>query len=137
MEFPIIEQNLLGKKTKYTYIAIFKKDVPETQAGKDNAYFEGFIKYDLENEKIVDRINFGETKAAGEVYFHRRDNAKSEDDGYCMSFVYDTATDKSEFVMWDAKTMDPTPVLRTSCKARVPHGFHTFFVHEDELEKDD
>jgi len=73
-------------------------------------------------------INFGETKAAGEVFFHPKDNATSEDDGYMMSFVYDWETRKSEFVMWDAKTMDPTPVMRAETNERVPNGFHTFFV---------
>ena len=134
MEFPIVDQGLIGRKTKYTYMAVFTKEIPTTQAGKDSAFFEGFVKYDLEKEQVVGRINFGETKVAGEVFFHKRDNAQSEDDGYCMSFVYDYETDKSEFVMWDAKTMDSTPVLRTSCKARVPHGFHTYFVHENDLE---
>lgn len=57
-------------------------------------------------------VEIGETKSAGEVFFHKKDNATSEDDGYLMSFVYDYATDTSEFVMWDAKTMDDTPILR-------------------------
>jgi carotenoid cleavage dioxygenase-like enzyme len=45
-----------------------------------------------------------------------------------MSFVYDWETNKSEFVMWDAKTMDNKPILRADCNLRVPNGFHTFFV---------
>ena len=52
-----------------------------------------------------------------------------------MSFVFDCTNGKSEFVMWDAKTMDNKPVLRAQTQERVPNGFHTFFVHEDELEK--
>jgi len=60
---------------------------------------------------------------------------REEDDGYCMTFVYDWKTDKSEYTMWDAKTMDETPVLRAETMERVPNGFHTYFVHEDDLEK--
>ena len=56
---------------------------------------------------MVSKIKFGENKSAGEVFFQKRDNAKSEDDGYLMTFVYDWVTNKSEFVMWDAKTMKP------------------------------
>ena len=51
-----------------------------------------------------------------------------------MSFVYDWKTDKSEFVMWDAHTMSETPVVRAECDTRVPNGFHTTFIQEDDLE---
>jgi len=96
--------------------------------------FKGFIKYDLENEKIVKYVPFGDTRTAGEVFFHKRENATAEDDGYLMTFVYDWSNSTSEIVMWDAKTMDVEPVFRAATKARVPQGFHSYFVHEDELE---
>jgi carotenoid cleavage dioxygenase-like enzyme len=51
-----------------------------------------------------------------------------------MSFVFDWDKNTSEFVMWDAKTMDDKPVFSAPTKARVPHGFHTFFVPEVDLE---
>ena len=38
-------------------------------------YFEAVCKFDLENEKFVKRIKFGPSKAAGEVFFHKKDNA--------------------------------------------------------------
>jgi carotenoid cleavage dioxygenase-like enzyme len=59
MEFPVIEQNLIGYKNKYAYIAIFQNELPESQKGKDNVYFEGVLKYDLEKEEIVNKIKFG------------------------------------------------------------------------------
>ena len=52
-------------------------------------YFKGFIKYDLKNEKIVKSISFGKNRSAGEVFFYKKENAKTEDDGYLMTFVYD------------------------------------------------
>lgn len=51
-----------------------------------------------------------------------------------MSFVYDWTTKTSEFMMWDAKTMDETPVFSAPTRSRVPHGFHTYFVSEKDLE---
>ena len=45
-----------------------------------------------------------------------------------MSFVYDWKNNKSEFMMWDAKTMDEVPVTAAEIKARVPNGFHTTLV---------
>jgi carotenoid cleavage dioxygenase-like enzyme len=106
------------------------KNLPKDKVGQENLYFAGFAKYDLEEEKIIKKLDFGPTRTAGEVFFSPRDNATEEDDGYCMSFVHDWATGKTEFVMWDAKTMDETPVLRAETKVRVPNGFHTFFVPE-------
>jgi len=50
-----------------------------------------------------------------------------------MTFVHHWETDKSEFVMWDAKTMSSTPVLSAGLKQRVPNGFHGMFVKEDDL----
>ena len=45
-----------------------------------------------------------------------------------MTFVYDWVENKSEFMMWDAKTMNEVPVVQAQIKARVPNGFHTTFV---------
>jgi len=73
-------------------------------------------------------MNFGDTKTSGEVFFSPRDNATEEDDGYCMAFVYDWKTEKTEFVMWDAKTMNETPYLQAETTVRDPNGFHFFFV---------
>jgi len=110
---------------------LFSSKLPETKAGQENVFFEGCIKYDLQEEKILGRIDFGETKTSGEVFYHKKDESDpftDEDNGYLMCFVWDYKTEKSEFVMWDAKTMDNTPVLRAGCDTRVPNGFHTFFV---------
>ena len=115
-EFPIVNQNLVGYKTRYTYLAKYLQILPESKAGLDSAFFEGVFKYDLQEEKIVKLIKFGENAASGEVFFQPRDSNniedQEEDDGYLMTFVFDWVTQKSEFVMWDAKTMDDEPVLR-------------------------
>lgn len=138
MEFPVIDQDLIGHKQRYTYLAIFKAKLPENQVGRDNVYFDGVLKYDLFDEKIVGRINFKDSESAGEVFYHKKDESnphEDEDNGYLMSFVYDWKTDKSQFLMWDAKTMNSNPALRADCECRVPNGFHTFFVQDDDLEE--
>lgn len=97
-------------------------------------FFESTAKFDLQTETFVKRIKFGKTRTAGEVFFHKKENAKSEDDGYLMSFVYDWVTKKSEFVMWDAKSMSDEPIMVAPTKVRVPNGFHSIFIAETELE---
>ena len=115
------------------YCTYFMPTVPDSQKGKENMQLIGFFKFDLEKEELVKRISFGPTHTAGEVYFQERENPTSEDDGYLMTFVYDWTTDTSEFVMWDAITMNQEPVLRLALKQRVPYGFHSYFVKEDEI----
>lgn len=51
-----------------------------------------------------------------------------------MSFVYNWETKTSDFVMWDAKTMNNEPVFRAPMKIRVPNGFHSIFIPEKDLE---
>jgi carotenoid cleavage dioxygenase-like enzyme len=51
-----------------------------------------------------------------------------------MTFLYDWETKKSEFVMWDAKTMSDEAVMRAEMNKRVPNGFHSYFVAEGDLE---
>lgn len=98
MEFPVIDQQLIGRKQRYTYLALFKAKLPDDQVGRDNVYFDGCLKYDLWDEEIVGRIDFKETESAGEVFYYKRDGSDphtDEDNGYLMSFVYDYKTDKS------------------------------------------
>ena len=66
-------------------------------------------------------------RVSGEVVFAPADNAKNEDDGYLMTFVYDAPSDTSEFVIYDAATMSPDPVA-TVPLPRVPFGFHSSWV---------
>jgi len=122
-------------KNRYAYISyLFKeKALPKDKTGRENLFFAGFIKYDMQEEKIIKKIDFGATKSAGEVFYSPRDNATEEDDGYCMSFVYDWKTGKTEFTMWDAKTMEETPYLTAETKIRVPNGFHSFFIPQSQL----
>jgi len=83
---------------------------------------------------MVKIISYGPAHTAGEVYFQPRTGATQEDDGYLMTFVHDWTTNTSEFVMWDALTMQEEPVLRVALKRRVPYGFHSYFVTEEEME---
>ena len=54
-------------------------------------------------------------------------NAKSEDDGYLMTYVYDASTDSSSFVIMDAASMDDEPVAVVQLP-RVPSGFHGSWI---------
>lgn len=72
----------------------------------------------------------------GEAVFISRAsaNARDEDDGYLATFDFSYATNQSSLVVYDAKTMDPTPVCRIGLPRRVPWGFHALWVPRAELE---
>lgn len=93
----------------------------------------GWIKYDLQEEKIAHEFTYGYHQSAGEVLFQPRINATSEDDGYLMTFLYDGKEDKSYFVMWDAKTCEQA--FKFQLAQRVPFGFHSAFVDEDDIQE--
>lgn len=121
-EFPVINTDFLGRKSRYSYnVAI------------DNGYtllFEGLVKYDNQAGSSA-RFDFGAGRWGSEAPFAPRPNPKAEDDGYLISFVYDANTDRSEAVVLDAAGMDE--VCRVLIPQRVPHGFHACWVPEEKL----
>ena len=54
--------------------------------------------------------------------------ATSEDDGYLMGYVYDAATDTSDFVILDAHDFNAPAIATVHLPARVPYGFHGNWV---------
>jgi carotenoid cleavage dioxygenase-like enzyme len=57
-----------------------------------------------------------------------RAGATSEDDGYLMTFVFDQAASRSEFVIWDARDAALPPLARVHLPVRVPYGFHGSWI---------
>lgn len=121
-EFPVINTEYLGRKSRYAYnVAI------------ENGYtllFEGLVKYDNETGSST-RFDFGDGRWGSEAPFAPRPNAGAEDDGYLVSFVYDANRDRSEAVVLDAATMEEA--CRVLIPQRVPHGFHACWVPEERL----
>jgi len=121
----------LGRKNRYAYCA--------TYAQVDNRpLFDGVLKLDLVNEKIVGRIVYGNQKYAGECVFVPRHSDPSiggaEDDGYLLTFVFDENTSSSQFLIFDAKTMSDKPLASVHLPQRVPYGFHGIYVTEDQIQ---
>ena len=133
LEFPNLNQYYYGHKARYMYLAWRPRTpTPPTDPVKyDNVFLNGVIKFDMQEDKVVKQLTLGDTHTGGELYYQQRDGSDpslDEDDGYLMTFVYDWSTDQSQFVMWDAKTMEC--VLKADLGVRVPNGFHGTFVHE-------
>lgn len=72
MEFPIINQDFVGIKNRYCYLAVVEEcthnNMPKNQ--RDNSFYTGFLKFDLEEEKLVKMVRFGDKMTGGEVFYH-------------------------------------------------------------------
>ena len=84
------------------------------------------LKYDRQNNTRTS-IELGRGRVCGEAVFAPSASAKSEDDGYLMTYVYDVSSDTSEYVIFDAKTMSADPIATVQLP-RVPFGFHGSWV---------
>ena len=84
------------------------------------------LKYDRDTGVRSD-IEFGKGRVCGEPVFVANENARAEDDGYLMTYVYDAGRDASSFVIMDAQSMDNEPVAEVELP-RIPNGFHGSWV---------
>ncbi|GAX40064.1 carotenoid oxygenase [Tolypothrix sp. NIES-4075] len=116
-EFPRVNENFLGRQTRYGYASKI--------AG-------GIIKYDFSNGKSQTH-EFGKGRYGGEAVFAPFPNATTEDEGWLITFVHDTREDTSELVVVNAQDVNAEPVARVIIPQRVPHGFHGAWVSEEQL----
>ena len=115
MEFSRVHPDYDGKKHRFGYLL---------NDGKLNNYF----KHDFDEKKTITH-DFGPLKQAAEPVFIPKKNAKSEDDGFVVGFVYDKQTDLSDFVVLDAQNFSDEPLAKISLPQRVPFGFHGSWIN--------
>eukprot|EP00929_Paragymnodinium_shiwhaense_P124172 TRINITY_DN9920_c0_g1_i1.p1 TRINITY_DN9920_c0_g1~~TRINITY_DN9920_c0_g1_i1.p1 ORF type:complete len:1103 (-),score=269.46 TRINITY_DN9920_c0_g1_i1:280-3588(-) len=101
--------------------------------------YEGFVKFDLKDEKPVAVVSYGSEDAprrGGECFFVEDPTGKEEEDGWLIDIVYDEKADTSEVCIWDARTLAPgktDPVAKVELNRRVPYGVHANFLTHEEL----
>ncbi|WP_205948506.1 carotenoid oxygenase family protein [Pueribacillus theae] len=125
-EFPIINLDYLGRKGRYCYNVHL--DISYT------LNFDGLVKYDTwtgQSQKYM----FGPHQYGNEAAFAPRINAKSEDDGYVITYIYDKEKDLSELIIIDAQNFELGPIARVAIPQRVPMGFHATWVNGKNLYK--
>lgn len=115
-DFPRINEGLMGRQTRYGYTAKFVK-------------FESseLFKYDHAQGRTERHVH-GPGRFGGEGVFVPRPNARAEDDGWLVTYVYDAAEDSSELVVIEAQDFRAPPVARVRIPGRVPHGLHGAWI---------
>jgi len=124
-EFPALNAHWLGHPTRYGYTA--QMDNSETPL------FEGLIKHDFQ-QGTSQFHPFGQGRYGGDPSFVPRPGATAEDDGWLLNFVHDLNNDRSELVVIDAQNFTNQPVARILIPQRVPYGFHSVWVNEQQLQ---
>jgi carotenoid cleavage dioxygenase len=128
-DFPRVHEGLVGKQSRYSYMARFQKredsDVPPA--------FEGFQKYDHKTGAIETHLH-GKKRYGGEGVFVPKDGARDEDDGWVVTYVYDEIEGTSEMTVVDAKQFSGAPIARVMIPSRVPYGFHGAWISADRIE---
>jgi len=123
-EFPRINETRLGQKTRYGYTA--------KAANTPMPLFDGLIKYDF-TKGTSETHEFGEGRYGGEAVFVPRPGAIVEDDGWLVTFVYDSTTETSELLVVNAQDVTAKPVARVLIPKRVPYGFHGTWISQEQL----
>ena len=115
VEFPRINPSLVGKSNRYAY-ALASSNPKEPD-------FNEVVKYDFKND-TSEVYEYGPGKFGAEPVFVAAEGAKSEDEGYLLSLVYNQETDKSDLIILNAKEPKSGPLAKVHLPQRVPHGFH-------------
>ena len=117
-DFPRVNDQRLGRSTRYGYTTALD--------------MHALVKYDLERGTNA-RHDFGPGRFAGEGVFVAAPDAKQEDDGWLVTYVFDAADEKSELVVIDAREFASAPVARVRIPARIPFGFHGLWLGDGQL----
>lgn len=122
-EFPVINEDLATVKHRYSWAC---RVIPKTVA------MMSIIKFDLQDLTFTE-YELENGCQCGEWVFTKSTDAVQEDDGYLMTFVYNSKTNQSNFAIIDAKTMDASSVTTVQLPRRVPFGFHGLYVTDAQL----
>ena len=123
-DFPRINENFLGRANRYGYTG--------RMTGGSMPLFDGIVKYDLNTNKSQTH-EFGAGRYGGEAVFAPHPRGKDEDEGWLITFVYNSRESTSELVVIDAQNVTSEPVARVLIPQRVPYGFHGAWISSAQL----
>ncbi|XP_010465340.1 PREDICTED: 9-cis-epoxycarotenoid dioxygenase NCED3, chloroplastic-like [Camelina sativa] len=123
LEAGMVNRNMLGRKTKYAYLAL-AEPWPKVS---------GFAKVDLATGEVKKHL-YGDNRYGGEPLFLPGEGGEGEEDeGHILCFVHDEKTWKSELQIVNAVSLEVEATVKLP--SRVPYGFHGTFIGAGDLAK--
>ena len=122
-EFPRVADSVVGLQHRYGYMMA---NATETAFAQPLSAAGAILKYDRQLGART-QIDVGMGRLPGETVFVPKAGSVAEDDGYLMTYVYDAASNETDFVIFDAASMSSEPVASVHLP-RVPFGFHGNWV---------
>ena len=121
-EFPRVADSVIGRPHRFGYMMGAGFDSTDLADSSQGA----ILKYDRV-KGTRSSIELGAGRMPGEPVFVPAASGAAEDDGYLMTYIYDAASNASEFVIFDAASMNTEPIASVQLP-RVPSGFHGSWV---------
>lgn len=121
-EFPRVADAVVGLEHRFGYMMA----MTDAFGGDPMQTSGAILKYDRK-QGTRSEIALGRGRSPGEPVFVPSASARTEDDGYLLTYVYDAASDSSELVIMDAASMDAEPVAVVALP-RIPSGFHGSWI---------
>lgn len=123
-EFPIVSNDYVGSKNRYSYNSMFLTH---------EWVMDGVKRYDLESKEST-RFEYGEGRFGSEVSVAMKDGFQAEDDAYIITFVNDMVLDQSECIIFDAAHIEHGPICRIILPERIAAGTHACWVEADRID---
>ncbi|MBN9430762.1 MAG: carotenoid oxygenase family protein [Burkholderiales bacterium] len=123
-EFPMIANAYVGRPYRYSFNTLFTPG---------QWLFSGIKKYDLHSGN-TERFEYGPGRHGSETQIALRPNARSDDDGYLLTYVSDMQRDVSECLIFDAAAIAAGPVARIELPQRISVGTHACWVEGDRID---
>lgn len=114
-EFPVVNPNNVGRSYRYIFIGA-------SHSQTENAPLQALLKVDLHEGKSQ-LYSFAPRGFAGEPIFVPKSNAQSEDDGWVLHLIFDSACESSKLVIFDGIDISK-PVATLNLKSHIPYGLH-------------
>jgi carotenoid cleavage dioxygenase len=112
-EFPRINGRRGGLPYRYLYTSFWG----------DKVAFGPAMKHDLERG-TTEVHDYGRGRMTAEPVFVRKPGAGGEDEGWILSYVYDSDRHQSDVIILDAQDFTGNPIATIRLPVRVPFGFH-------------
>ena len=116
-EFPRVDERVVSRPHRYGYAVQLG---PGFDLGNP-------LKHDLDRGTVEVR-ELGSGRQSQEVVFVPSHPDADEDDGWCMAYIHNAATDSADVEIWPGQDFTGDAVATIHLPQRVPFGFHGNWV---------